>query len=232
MPDVLLAARDVSISGRWAGKAVNFAATVTVHAEGLFLDQAEIPWRSLSDATLARDELVLHRTPESLVLRGPVELPAMWALVVEHACPVPEVTSGLRFLKPPPGKLAEWQPKILGPLLSARRRIQPPDAPERRVMQLNASEISERLQRSLSECALDRYPEDPPHRRALEAHLEEAAEGLFQRLQELDASAEALLGAADGSRFLAWRGWTHRLRRVFVEADRAWHLMAPHLMSG
>ncbi len=232
MPDVLITVPDVTVMGRWAGRDVRGVARLILHADGIELDNAEIAWRSLSDATLTREQLVLYRTPDALVLHGSTELPRVWAMIVEHACPVPEVTRGLRSLRPQAGPAAEWQTRFLGPLLAARRRVEEPDAPERRVTQLNAAEMADRLQLSIQQWAAQRHPDSPPRRRALEAHLEEGAEGLIARLAELDSAAEALLGAADGSRFLAWRGWTHRLRRVFLEADRAWHAMAPHLTSG
>lgn len=228
-PEVLLSVTGASVQGRWGGREVSTRADVQVWSDAVLLDQVRIPWRALSDATLAREALVLHRKPEHLTLAGPGDWPRVWGTVVQQACAVPEVTRGLSALRPVSGVAGEWQSRFLSPLLSARKRIEEPDTLERRVMHVDAAEVWRRVQLVIAQSAQEAYPEDAPRRRALEAHLEEAVEGLDRRLGDLGRAAEHLLSAPDGTRFLAWRGWTHALRGVFVEADRAWHTMRPLL---
>ncbi|MGQ0647977.1 MAG: hypothetical protein ACT4P7_10425, partial [Gemmatimonadaceae bacterium] len=194
--------------------------------EGLFEqasgDHLIVTWAALTDATWERETLTLHCADDALALRGPRELSRAWGLVVEHACALPEVARGLRSLGTSRGGSAVLQSRFFGPLLAARRRLQDPEAMERRVTQFDAMALTQRLNAAIAEFASDHHPADPPRRRALEAHLEEAIEPLVRQLALLADATQALHAAPDGSRFVAWRVWTRLLRRVFLEADRAW----------
>ena len=59
----------------------------------------------------------------------------------------------------------------------------------------------------------------------------EALEPVGDALEALDETSRRVLVAPRGQRFLAWRMWTLGLRRVFLEADRAWAQIAPSLQE-
>jgi hypothetical protein len=234
MPDPLLVVPDLVASGRWGDRRLEGHGTLLLYVEEGFLDDASgeqlvLAYGTLTDATWERETLTFHRASDQLSLRGPRELSRAWGLVVEQACMLPEVARGLRMLGTARGGSSAMQARFFGPLLSARRRLQDPDAMERRVAQFDAAGLSRRLSAAVVEFATERHPADAPRRRALEAHLEEALEPLQHQLAALAEATEAIRGAGSGSRFVAWRVWTRLLRRVFLEADRAWGHMVRHL---
>lgn len=223
----------VTVRGRWAGIDFDEGGALHLHAsEGRVLTtrgEIRFAWRHLTDATLEQATLHLHRAPEALALAGPADLPRAWAHVVAGACEVPELARGLRSLGSARGGDAERQLRFFGPLLAARRRVEAPDAVERRVAQFDAATVSQRLADAVRALAAERHPADPRLQRALGAHLEEALEPCLAALQALADAAEGVHGAVEGLRFVAWRRWTSTLRRVFVEADRSWSAVARHL---
>lgn len=230
----LLAVPGVAIEGTWRGNRVRGSATLVLLEETWQLhDRGEARlterYEDLTDATWEREALGLHRATDALSLRGPRELSRAWALVLERACALPEVARGLRMLGSPRGGSAALQQRFFGPLLAARRRLQEPEALERRATQFDAVALGQRLKGAIAEFAASRHPEDPPHRRSLEAWLEEGVEPLLAALDRLSESTEALHRAPGGGRFTEWRLWTDRLRAVFLEADRAWAHIISHL---
>jgi len=230
----LLIVPGVVLAGSWHQRRVQGSATLLVFAnEAQLHDDAgkhlAVPYDELTDATLDRETLSLHAGGDQLRLGGPRELTRAWGLIVEQACALPEVTRGMRTLGTTRGGAAALQSRFFGPLLAARRRLQDPDALERRVMQFDAEALTQRLHASITEIAAERHAENPPRRRSLEAHLEEALEPLTIQLAALREATEALHQVESGARFVEWRLWTRRLRRVFIEADRAWAQMVRQL---
>jgi hypothetical protein len=230
----LLIVPGVVLSGAWHHRRVQGIATLLLFpGEGQLHDDEgkhlTLSYEDLTDATWERDALSLHARTDVLRLSGPRELNRAWGLVVEQACALPEVTRGMRTLGTSRGGTAALQARFFGPLLAARRRLQEPDALERRVMQFDAESLTQRLHASITEIAAERHPENAPRRRSLEAHLEEALEPLTVQLAALREATDALHQVAAGSRFVEWRLWTRRLRRVFLEADRAWAQMVRQL---
>lgn len=234
MPEPLLVVREVVAEGYWDDRPVAGGGTLVLHLdEGAFTDEARdaviVSYQALTDATWERETLTLHRGSDLLALRGPRQLSRAWGVVVEQACALPEVARGLRSLGTVRGGAPLLQSRFFGPLLLARRRLQEPDALERRVMQFDARALAQRLEGAILEFALERYPTDPPRRRAMEAHLEEAMEPLLAQLARLAEASSGLRDAPGGGRFIAWRDWTVMLRRVFLEADRSWARMVRQL---
>lgn len=233
-PEPLLVVPGVVLAGTWHQRQVQGIATLQLHLhEAQLHDDAgkhvSLPYDELTDATWERETLTLHSRDDQLKLNGPRELSRAWGLIVEHACALPEVTRGMRTLGTTRGGAAALQSRFFGPLLVARRRLQEPDALERRVMQFDTEALSQRLHASITEIAAERHAENAPRRRSLEAHLEEALEPLTVQLAALREATEALHQVEAGARFVEWRLWTRRLRRVFLEADRAWAQMVRQL---
>jgi hypothetical protein len=227
MPDDSLVVPDVLIVGRWENREVRLAGELTLSPTGVSMngsDGAQLVARypQLTDATWRESTLTLHRTPDSLDVRGGATLAAAWARIVREACAAPEMARGLRALGTRRGGDADLQRRFFGPLLTARRQLEEPDAVERRLAQFDTASLIKRMQDNLAQLAADRFPTSPPHRRALEAHFAEATEPLFAILGTLDDAGDAVRNVADGTRFVAWRRWTWLLRRVFIEADRSW----------
>jgi hypothetical protein len=190
------------------------------------------PYSAFTDATWAGDTLTLYRYTDSLAISGSRELNRAWGLVMERACILPEMTRGLRSLGTTRGGSAQLQTRFFGPLLLARRRLQEPNALQWRVAHFDARVLSNQLVQTIHELALERFPESPPDRRALEAELGEALEPLAATLHVLADATDRIRSDPDGQRFVAWRAWTRQLRRVFLEADRAWSSMAHALRQG
>lgn len=230
----LLVISPVTATGEWEGRRVSGAVTFEVLADrGALRGERgpawSFPYHSLSDATWERETLSLHKSPEVLELRGPRELSRAWALVVERACALPEVARGLRTLGSARGGSAPLQSQFFGPLVAARRRLQEPEALERRVTLFDAPALSHRLTTTLAAFAAERHAIDLPRRRGLEARLDEASEPLHRALSALHEKSGVMHAAASGTRFLVWRDWTRLLRGVFLEADRAWSEIVPLL---
>ena len=230
----LLTVRNVTASGTWLDKRMDAVATLALMPDDAELSddagaQLLVPYATLTDATWERETLVLHSRRGVLALRGPRELSRAWAMVVEQACALPEVTRGMRSLGTARGGSAALQARFFGPLLAARRRLQEPDALERRVTQFDPLALTQRLNVTIGELATERHPNDAPRRRSVHAHLEEAVEPLQAQLAALTEATAGVYAAAAGRRFVEWRLWTQRLRRVFLEADRAWSRIVQQL---
>lgn len=229
---VLLLPR-VTVQGLWGGHRVDDVGALSLH-EGeaqVTLQHAtlSIGWGHLSDATLEHATLHLHRAAEVLSLRGSPDLPRAWGHVVEQACALPEMARGLRALGTGRGGDAAQQARFFAPLLAARRRIQAPEAVERRVALFDAHAVAQRMSAVVGELVAERHVADSRRQRALAAHLEEALEPCLEALTSLGVAAEGVHRAGDGTRFVAWRQWTSALRQVFVEADRSWLAATRHL---
>lgn len=231
-PAPLLVVHGLTIGGRWSGRALDGAGGLVIErAAGKVATEqlrVTIAWRALTDATLERGALALYQGEDVLVLTGSPELTRAWGIIVERACPMPEFARGLRTLGRR-GADEALESRFFGPLLAARRRVANPDAVERRVAQFDTSALADRWRAEMEQLAAVRFAADGPRRRALAAHLEEALEPCLSALEGLGASADAVFAAPAGTRFEAWRRWTGQLRRVFIEADRAWHHVSLHL---
>ncbi|MCC6316189.1 MAG: hypothetical protein IT361_00765 [Gemmatimonadaceae bacterium] len=233
-PEPLFVVEGATLSGSWRQRRV--AGTGALHlypTEGQLLDEAgrhlALPWDELTDCTWERETLALHGHGGVLHLSGPRELGRAWGLIVAQACALPEVARGLRTLGTARGGSAVLQSRFFGPLLAARRRLQEPEPIERRVTQFDPVALAQRLHAAVAEIAAERHPESASRRRALEAHLQEALEPLEAQLDALRHGTDGLHQADPGYRFIEWRLWTRRLRRVFLEADRAWANMVRQL---
>jgi hypothetical protein len=228
----LSALPDVMVQGAWGGRSVRGPGTLVVHrGKGEVVageDQVDVVWRQLSDAVFERGILSLHRGTDQLTMTGPGDLPRVWGIIVEQACPMPEFARGLRALGRRGGD-GELQARFFAPLIAARRRVADPDTVERRVGQFDGAALARRWTTDVAQFAALRHPTDAPRRRALEAHLEEALEPCLVALDNLQAESAAVHAAVAGTRFLAWRRWTGTLHRVFIEADRTWHHVSLHL---
>lgn len=235
MPDRVLEVTGIVARGIWARRPAHVEGTLLLEDQAASLASGSgaayeiAPYSAFTDATWAGETLTLYRHEETLVITGSRELNRAWGVVVERACILPEMTRGLRSLGTSRGGNAQLQSRFFGPLLHARRRLQEPDALEWRVMHFDARAMSGRLMATIRELAMERFPESPPDRRALEAELGEALEPLADNLEVLAHAAERIRSGPDGQRFVTWREWTRQLRRVFLEADRAWSSMAETL---
>lgn len=237
MRDAVLEVPGIIARGTWAQRAAVMQGTLILddHAASLSsgAEQAFViaTYPAFTDATWTGETLTLFRGGESLVISGSRDLNRAWGVVVERACTLPEMTRGLRSLGTSRGGSAQLQTRFFGPLLMARRRLLEPEALEWRVSQFDATALSQRLAATIRELALDRFPESAPDRRALEAELGEALEPLSATLDVLAQATLRVRAEGDGQRFVAWRAWTRQLRRVFLEADRAWGSMARALQT-
>ena len=237
MPDAGIEVTGISVRGTWAQRPALVEGTLVLDEHAATLVSAgDDPWviapyTALTDATWGEGILTLYRSSESLTITGSRDLNRAWGMIVERACTLPEMTRGLRSLGTSRGGSTQLQSRFFGPLLLARRRLQEPEEPEWRVSQFDALALSNRLSATIDELALERYPESPPDRRALEAELGEALEPLSNSLAVLAAATRRIGTEGDGARFVAWRVWTRQLRRVFLEADRAWASMTQSLQQ-
>lgn len=235
MPDRVLEVTGIVARGTWAQRAALVQGTLVLDDQTASLSSGGdepfviAPYAAFTDATWASETLTLFRDTDSLAISGSRELNRAWGIVVERACILPEMTRGLRSLGTSRGGSAQLQTRFFGPLLHARRRIQEPDALEWRVAHFDARALSGRFGETIRELALERFPDSPPDRRALEAELSEALEPLANTLDVLAEATERIRSDPDGQRFVTWRAWTRQLRRVFLEADRAWASMADTL---
>lgn len=228
---------DVTVRGTWSDREGTLQGTLVLDDRSASLLTASedaytiAAYTTLTDATWADGTLTLYRNNERLAITGSRELNRAWGMVVERACTLPEMTRGLRSLGTSRGGSTQLQSRFFGPLLVARRRLQEPEALEWRVSQFDAAALSARLSATIAELALERYPQSPPDRRAFEAELEEALEPLTRSLEVLAGATQRIAAVGDGLRFVAWRAWTRQLRRVFLEADRAWTSMTHSLQQ-
>lgn len=234
MPDRLLEVTGILARGTWALRPAHVEGTLLLDEHTASLAAGGVaheiaPYSAFTDATWASETLTLYRHDETLSISGSRELNRAWGVVVERACILPEMTRGLRSLGTSRGGNAQLQTRFFGPLLHARRRLQEPDALEWRVTHFDARALTGRLEATIRELAMERFPESPPDRRALEAELSEALEPLAGTLEVLAGAADRIRSDPDGQRFVTWREWTRQLRRVFLEADRAWSSMADTL---
>ncbi|MBK8248163.1 MAG: hypothetical protein IPK85_12270 [Gemmatimonadetes bacterium] len=231
-PAPLLVVHGLTIGGRWAGRALDgIGGLVIERVDGKVATEharVSVSWRSLADATLERGTLTLYQGGDVVVFTGSPELPRAWGMIVERACPMPEFARGLRTLGRR-GSDEALESRFFGPLLAARRRVANPDAVERRVAQFDTNALADRWRAEMEQLAAGRFAADAPRRRALAAHLEEAIEPCLAALEHLASAGDAVFAAPAGTRFDAWRRWTGQLRRVFIEADRAWHHVSLHL---
>lgn len=232
MPDRVLEVTGIIARGTWAQREALVQGTLVLddHAASLSSGSDEpfviAQYSAFTDATWAGETLTLYRDAESLAISGSRDLNRAWGVVLARACILPEMTRGLRSLGTPRGGSAQLQTRFFGPLLQARRRLQEPDALEWRVAHFDARALSVRLMETIHELAAERFPDSPPDRRALEAELGEALEPLAATLQMVAEATERIRSDPDGQRFVSWRAWTRQLRRVFLEADRAWASMS------
>lgn len=236
MPDAITIP-DVRVTGTWSEHTATLAGALVLDERGasLLTEREEAwpiaPYSALTDATWADGTLTLYRNEERLALTGSRDLNRAWGVIVERACTLPEMTRGLRSLGTARGGSTQLQSRFFGPLLLARRRLQEPEPIEWRVSRFDAAALSARLTATIAELALERYPQSPPDRRAFEAVLEEALEPLSNSLAALAGATGHIGTAGEGRRFVAWRAWTRQLRRVFLEADRAWTSMTHSLQQ-
>jgi hypothetical protein len=235
MPERVLEIPGIIARGTWALRPAHVVGTLVLEEHAATLAEESgapyeiAPYAAFTDATWAGETLTLYRHDDILAISGSRELNRAWGVVVERACILPEMTRGLRSLGTSRGGHAQLQTRFFGPLLHARRRLQEPDALEWRVTHFDARALSDRLAATIRELAMERFPESPPDRRALEAELGEALEPLAGNLEALADAAERIRSDPDGQRFVTWREWTRQMRRVFLEADRAWASMADSL---
>lgn len=228
----LLVVQGLDVAGQWGGRALEGTGALVVDRAAGQVATAHtrvvVQWRTLDDATFERGTLTLHQGRDAVALAGSADLTRAWGIVVERACPMPEFARGLRSLGRRAGDGGQ-EARFFAPLLAARRRVGNPDAVEGRVAQFDVVALGDRWRTEVAQLAATRHPNDAPRRRALEAHLEEAIEPCLTALESLGLASEAVFAAPPGTRFVAWRRWTGQLRRVFIEADRAWHHVSLHL---
>ncbi|MGQ0764569.1 MAG: hypothetical protein ACT4OZ_02770 [Gemmatimonadota bacterium] len=224
----------VSAAGSWTGREVRVRGTLVIGSGSAAVTDGDdrllvVAYDELTDATLQASVLTLHSQRGRIAMHSNEGLAAAWARIVSFACAAPEVTRGLRALGRAASHDAGSQKQFFAPLISARRRLHEAGAPEQRLAHVDTKAIRARLGESLANMAAGRYPSSPPDRRALEAVLDEATEGLFAELESLEALAELVRSAPDGTMFTRWRAWTRQLRQVFREADRSWRVISEAL---
>jgi hypothetical protein len=234
MPDPRLPDITVEVRGRWGGKDVVRLAVLEYAEAALRFsgggDDLRVPWDVLDDATWTRGVLTLYAAPDALRVTAREDLHgalgAVWARLIEHAGAVPEVARGLRDIGRPRSGVAAHHDLLIAPLIAARRRLVPTDTVERRAAAFDARGVSQRVKAVALEIALARYPDDAARRRGQEAHLEEAIEAMLRALDALEVQTTVVRECADGRRLAEWREWLRVLRRVFVESERAWRMVA------
>ena len=176
-------------------------------------------------------EITLHGEPGTVVLESHRGLEQAWASLVELACPLPELTRAHRLLGSTRGGHVDLQPKLLAPLLQARKRLETEADLDARVSTFDARALRERLNSALQALGRESYPASHPDRRALEAELEEAMDSLFVGLDAVESSAGLFRSAPEAIRFMAWRDWVATVSTVFALADTGW-ASAARLLPG
>lgn len=238
MPEPLLEVANVVAAGSWRGQTAELSGTLRLDDKRIAMVTGEsgesgesvlAEYASLTGASWGEGMLTLFNGDESLSLRGSRELNRAWGLLLQRGCEMPEMTRGLRGLGKSGAANAELQHRFFEPLLLARRALQEAQAPEFRIRKFDPVEVLGKLQKAANELAAQVYSESPPDRRALEAEFEDYMEPLVAALGALRHESALVESSAPSRRFVAWREWTHQLRRVFLEADRAWSQIAASL---
>lgn len=218
---------NVRAHGTWRARAVDGPATLFVEVSEIVLrlddgEELAAPLSALSGAMWRAETLSLHGPGIEVQLRAAESLDRAWFVIMRRACAAPEVARGLRALRARAGGDPELQSRFFAPFIQARRCLEEPEPVDWQVSRFDVPALAQRTRTLLSTIATERFAQLPAHQRALEAELLDAAESLLESLESLDEAGKALHAAADAERFAAWRTWSVRVRRVFVDADRSW----------
>lgn len=208
---------DLRFSGPGRLRLTSEEASVEAGGESLVMS-----YRALRGGGWRQREITLHGEPGTVVLESHRGLEQAWASLVELACPLPELARAHRLLGSTRGGHVELQPKLLAPLLQARKRLETETDLDARVTTFDARALRERLVAALQSLAKDSYPASQPDQRALEAELEEAMDSLFVGLDAVESSAGLFRSAPEAVRFIAWRDWVATVSNVFTLADTGW----------
>lgn len=234
-PPSRIAVTEARASGRWGGAALHEvvalfveASEVVVRPESTGVEHVA-PLAALRGAAWRAGTLSLYRGDEELHLTGAPGLDRAWHGLSQRACTLPEVARALRALGMAHGAAAEDHARFVAPFLQGRRRLESGEPVDWLVAGFDAGTLAERTRGVLAAMAMQRYADRPPHRRALEARLHDACERLFGSLDRVAAAAGEVHGAADATRFDAWRGWAGTVQALFAETERAWREVARHL---
>ncbi|HEY5545331.1 MAG TPA: hypothetical protein VIK50_04705 [Gemmatimonadaceae bacterium] len=215
-------------TGRGQLRLTSEALLVEVAAGGVL----SAPYAELRGGGWRTGSLTVHGAAGTAVLESARGLEHAWVSLVEHACPLPELTRGHRLLGSRRGGPVDLQARFLAPFLQARRRLEEEADLDARVTTLDAKALRERLDVTLKTIARDAYPSSHPDRRGLEAELEEVMAPFFHGLEEMESAARHFRSAPESIRFMAWRAWVSSALNVFSLADSGWAGAARLLPGG
>jgi hypothetical protein len=233
MADSNFEIREVELEGDWLGNEVRGRGAAHFGEEAIVLETAagalRVSYNALWGVEWRAGRLTIHATDVVISLHGASALERAFAYVLERACELPELTTGLRSLGSRRGGSMLLQERFFAPLLQARRRLEEQRDIAWRLAAFDAAELRTRLETTLESFARERHPEHAPARRALEARLLDEAAPLLRALSQLEDAARDLRQVEDAAQFSAWREWTRLARLVFEQADRSWQLSLPLL---
>lgn len=229
MPDAdrtTLELRVTRVAGAWPDPLPAAAALVRLgdHACEIVWPshRVELAYDAITGADWRGDTLVVHAAGGHLAMQSDEGMERAWAALLEHGCALPEFTRGLRALGPRRAASPEAHARFFAPLLQARRRLAEEGDLDARVAAFRATDLRERMDRTLTEIAAAVHPRRAPERRSLEAELRDESLGLAAALGALGEAAVAFERADTPTRFDRWRAWVGAVSLVFAEADRAW----------
>jgi hypothetical protein len=218
----------VRLLGMVRGREINAAAVAELHADALILAQPgaklwRLPWSAVDGLAHSATQLTLYLADgDVLELSGDDAVRALALRLTDYACTIPELTRGLRALGSRRGTPGAAHDAWFAPLLDVRRAVNGVSDARRQLALVDAGAMAARMQRAMGELAALRAPNDAARQRAIEAAIEEESQGMFEALDRLALTGEALRGSAPDTLLLDWRRWIGALQEVFVAADEAW----------
>ena len=218
----------VRLLGMVRGREINAVAVAELHTDALIIAEPgaklwRLPWSVIDGLAHSATQLSLYLADGDVVeLSGDESVRTLALQLTDQACTIPELTRGLRALGSRRGTPGEAHDAWFSPLLSVRRAVNGVSDAQRQLALVDAGAISASMLRAMADLSAITAPGDSARQRAIEAAMEEESQGMFEALDRLALTGEALRGAAPDTLLLDWRRWASALQEVFVAADEAW----------
>jgi hypothetical protein len=218
----------VRLLGMVRGREINAVAVAELHADALIIAEPgaklrRVAWDAIDGLAYSATQLSLYLADgDVLELSGDESVRTLALQLTDHACTMPELTRGLRALGSRRGTPGAAHDAWFAPLLAVRRAVNGVSDARRQLALVDAGALSANMLRAMTELAALTAPGDKSRQRAIEAAMEEESHGMFEALNRLGLTGEALRGTAADTLLLDWRRWAGALQEVFVAADEAW----------
>lgn len=228
MTDDALLRVSVRLLGMVRGREINAVAVAELHADALTIAEPgaklwRLPWSAIDGLVQTATQLSLYLADgDVLELSGDESVRTLALQLTDHACTMPELTRGLRALGSRRGAPGAAHDAWFAPLLEVRRAVNGVSDARRQLALVDAGQLHASMLRAMSALAALTAPGDSARQRAIEAAIEEESQGMFEALDRLALTGEALRGTAPDTLLLDWRRWASALQDVFVAADEAW----------